>query len=214
MPTQYLAPGRNLKASIGANLRQSRDFCSRVKAEVACTRALPDPPQLSRYAHTLNNPCVVARNESGPGSEPATPPTLLVVPLWYRLLCPIRPDRRRAGTVGTRGTLRDASTPRAVRLGAERSLVRIQSPRLGGSPLPKRAFSISGSRQRAGDGRRGTSRGTKRLPYGVRCGQCPGCRVPGARPAASGRGDAARSARGGFCPHEGYQTTVGRPNLR
>ena len=31
--------------------------------------------------------------------------------------------------MGTRGTLRDASTPTACRLGAERSLVRIQSPR-------------------------------------------------------------------------------------
>ena len=52
------------------------------------------------------------------------------VPLWYPLRRPFRPDRLRRGTTGTRGTLRDASTPIAPRLGAERSLVQIQSPRL------------------------------------------------------------------------------------
>lgn len=51
---------------------------------------------------------------------------------WYRLgtdcpsdistLCP-------GGDVGDAGTLRDASTPTATRLGAERLLVRIRSPR-------------------------------------------------------------------------------------
>ena len=51
----------------------------------------------------------------------------------------------------------DASTPHAARLGAERSLVQIQSPRLGGSPLGKRAFGISEPAKRGSDGRRGTS---------------------------------------------------------
>ena len=46
--------------------------------------------------------------------------------------------------MGTRGTLTDASTPEAVRLGAERSRVQISPPRLGESPLGKRAFGISG----------------------------------------------------------------------
>ena len=68
---------------------------------------------------------------------------LLVVPLWYRLLRPMCPDRPQAGTMGTLGTLTDASTPIAVRLGAERSRVQISPPRLGGSPLRKRALGIS-----------------------------------------------------------------------
>ena len=54
----------------------------------------------------------------------------VVVPLSYRVLRPMRPESPRPWTMGTRGTLRDASTPTACRLGAERSLVRIQSPRL------------------------------------------------------------------------------------
>ena len=81
--------------------------------------------RLRSQAYALDDPWVVARNESGPRSEPAT----VVVPLWYRLLRPMRPDRPPPGTMGTRGTLRDASTPVACRLGAERSLVQIQSPR-------------------------------------------------------------------------------------
>jgi hypothetical protein len=35
--------------------------------------------------------------------------------------------------MGTQGTLRDASTLKSARLGAERSLVQIQSPRFSGS---------------------------------------------------------------------------------
>ena len=42
--------------------------------------------------------------------------------------------------MGTLGTLRDASTLIAARLGAERSPVQIRPPRLRGSPLRKRAF--------------------------------------------------------------------------
>jgi len=53
--------------------------------------------------------------QSDPRDAPAA------VPLWYRLLRPIRPDRSRSGTMGTRGTLRDASTLIGCRLGAERS---------------------------------------------------------------------------------------------
>jgi hypothetical protein len=42
----------------------------------------------------------------------------------------MRPACPRLGTVGTPGTIRDASTPVAARLGVERLLVQIQSPRL------------------------------------------------------------------------------------
>ena len=48
-------------------------------------------------------------------------------PLWYRLLCPIRPDSRRPGTHGTRP---DAYGRRVRRLGAERSPVQDRPPRL------------------------------------------------------------------------------------
>jgi hypothetical protein len=61
---------------------------------------------------------------------PASKPATLVVPLWYRLLRPICPDRWCRGTMGMLGTLTDGSTPESARLGAERSLVQIQSPRL------------------------------------------------------------------------------------
>ena len=58
------------------------------------------------------------RGRSPPGGgfefEPAE-----AVPPWYRLLCPMRPDRRRAGTAGTRGTPRDTSTAIAARLGPD-----------------------------------------------------------------------------------------------
>ena len=53
-----------------------------------------------------------------------------MVPLWYRLVRPICPDRRRPGTMWTLQTLTDASAHESTRLGAERSLVQIQSPRL------------------------------------------------------------------------------------
>ena len=48
----------------------------------------------------------------------------------YRLLRPMRPDRPSVGTQGTAGTRTNASTGARCRLGAERSLVQIQSPRL------------------------------------------------------------------------------------
>jgi hypothetical protein len=82
-----------------------------------------------------------SETESGPGFKIGD---LVVVPLWYRLLCPMRPDRPRPGTMGTPGRLADASTPEGARLGAERSPVQIRPPRLGGSPLLKRACGISG----------------------------------------------------------------------
>src|SRR5436190_18381237 len=63
---------------------------------------------------------VVARNESGPGSEPTT----AVVPLWYRLLRLPSPERPRPGTMGTRGTL---PIPKGVRLGVERSPLAIRT---------------------------------------------------------------------------------------
>jgi hypothetical protein len=85
-----------------------------------------------------------------------------LVPLWYRLLCPMCPDRPRTGTMGTQGTLRDASTLNAVRLGAERSPVQIRPPRLCESPLRERAFGISSPGARAGKRCRGTGVGTKR----------------------------------------------------
>ena len=59
---------------------------------------------------------------------PRTGPT--VVPPWYRLIRPMRPDRPDPWTHWTFWTLTDASTPSASRLGAERSLVQIRSPRL------------------------------------------------------------------------------------
>jgi hypothetical protein len=89
------------------------------------------------------------RNSVGFKSHPGYAPTTVVVPLWYRLLRPMCPTCPRLGTAGTAGTLMDASTPHAARLGAERSLVQVQSPRLARSPLPKRAFGISGSREQA-----------------------------------------------------------------
>jgi hypothetical protein len=97
-----------------------------------------------------------------------------LVPLWYRLLCPMCPDRPRTGTMGTQGTLRDASTLNAVRLGAERSPVQIRPPRLSRSPVPKRVFGISGFLVESPRGPRGTARGTncaggdERLPIQVR----------------------------------------------
>ena len=50
-------------------------------------------------AHSLHDPWVVARNESGPGSAPAT----AVGPRWYRLPRPMRPDHPPPGTMGTGG---------------------------------------------------------------------------------------------------------------
>jgi hypothetical protein len=64
----------------------------------------------------------------------------LHVPRWYRLLSPIRPGNARAGTMRTVGTLVDASTYPAARLGAERSSVQIRPPRLAGGPLSEAAF--------------------------------------------------------------------------
>ena len=52
------------------------------------------------------------------------------VPLWYRMHRPICPECPPTWTMGTKGTPRGASLPLARRLGAERSLVQIQSPRL------------------------------------------------------------------------------------
>src|SRR4051812_9360886 len=54
---------------------------------------------------------------------------LPVVPPWYRLLRPMRPDRPEPWTHWTFWTPLDAPTRSACRLGAERSLVQIQSPR-------------------------------------------------------------------------------------
>ena len=51
---------------------------------------------------------------------------------------------------GTLGTLRDASTPIAIRLGAGRSLVQIQSPRLHECPLTERAFGLFARREMPG----------------------------------------------------------------
>ena len=53
-----------------------------------------------------------------------------VVPPWYRMHRPMRPGSPPTGTMGTAGTPPDGSTPSLCRLGAERSLVQIQSPRL------------------------------------------------------------------------------------
>jgi ketosteroid isomerase-like protein len=64
------------------------------------------------------------------------------VPLWYRLLRPMRPGRPRRGRSGRGGRPRDAPTPEAARLGAERSRVQISPPRLLESPLGKRALGI------------------------------------------------------------------------
>src|SRR4051794_20920458 len=66
-----------------------------------------------------------------------------VVPPWYRLLRPMRPDRRERWTHRTFWTLVDGSTRTARRLGAERSLVQIQSPRSGGQRV-----SVTGRRAR------------------------------------------------------------------
>jgi hypothetical protein len=61
-----------------------------------------------------------------------SPPNVwgVVVPLWYRLLRPMHPDRPRMWTHRTIRTLPDTSTPVACRLGAERSPVQIRPPRL------------------------------------------------------------------------------------
>ena len=64
-----------------------------------------------------------------------------VVPLWYRMHRPICPDRPRRWTHRKRRTLRDTKTPESARLGAERSLVQIQSPRL--KSLLTRGFSFA-----------------------------------------------------------------------
>jgi hypothetical protein len=66
---------------------------------------------------------LLSEKRIGPGSELATG----VVPLWYRPLRPMSPDSPPTWTVETVGTLRDASTPIAARLGAESS--RIRQPR-------------------------------------------------------------------------------------
>jgi hypothetical protein len=58
--------------------------------------------------------------------------TTPAVPLWYRLLRPMRPDRPRTRTHRTVWTPTDTSTPAACRLGAERSRVQIAPPRLQG----------------------------------------------------------------------------------
>ena len=50
----------------------------------------------------------------------------LLAPPWYRVLCPMGPESPRPGT---RGTSQDRSTHLRRRLGAERLLVQIQSPR-------------------------------------------------------------------------------------
>ena len=79
--------------------------------------------------------CMSHRETNRPDFNRSHLPTLLVAPLWYRLLCPMCPDRPRAGTMGTRGTPTDASTPVAARLGAERSPVQIRPPRLSQAPM-------------------------------------------------------------------------------
>ena len=81
-----------------------------------------------RQAFSLDDPCVVARDVSGPRFEPAA----AVVPLWYRLIRPMCPDRPGPWTRRTIRALTDASTPAACRLGAERSRVQIPPPRLRG----------------------------------------------------------------------------------
>ena len=58
---------------------------------------------------------------SADGRLPCCEPTTAVVALWYRLLCPMCLGGPRPGTMGTRGTPTEASTPEAARLGAGRS---------------------------------------------------------------------------------------------
>ena len=71
-----------------------------------------------------------------------------------RLIRPMCPDRSRSGTPET---LRDAWTPTTCRLGAERSLVQIQSPRLRrrvpASPHP-RTLRLASNAEDFGDGER------------------------------------------------------------
>src|SRR3954453_3288774 len=95
----------------------------------AAAMAAPDAPSAAARMSFL------AVIESGrslvPHSSPrATADSGRVVPPWYRLLRPMRPDRPEPWTHRTFWTLTEASTRPACRLGAERSLVQIQSPRL------------------------------------------------------------------------------------
>ncbi len=85
----------------------------------------------------FNRPAAAGQSTSYPGRSPRAllsldglPLWVVVVPPWYRLLCLMRPNCLSRGTVGTRGTRSDGSTGGRRRLGAERSLVQIQSPRL------------------------------------------------------------------------------------
>ena len=60
-----------------------------------------------------------------------------VVPLRYRLLCPIRPMSRRSGKAEPAGTAADTSSRRVRRLGAGRSQVQILSPRSATRRVPR-----------------------------------------------------------------------------
>ena len=106
-----------------------------------------------------------------------------MVPLWYPMHRPICPDRPRSWTHRNRWTLRDTSAPESARLGAERSLVQIQSPRCSKTVRVAAVLRVNGNQGYPWPGTNGeqffrevavrgfTSAGSKCRPV-----RCRGCR--------------------------------------
>ncbi len=114
-------------------------------------------PMRRWQVHSLDYPCVVARNESGPGSESALSSWYRFSTDCYAVCIQIVHRRGRNGRSGRSQTYRHR-----LHVGwGGRSPVQIRPPRPGESPLPERAFGISGRLVKRRRGRLGAACGTK-----------------------------------------------------
>ena len=130
-PTASTGPREPDEASASECPRERRQpqarFSFARRASVAAR--VPETPARDQERQYISPSGALARQTAG-RSENESDPCARVVPLWYPTHRLIRLDRSRMWSIGTQGTLRDASTPTACRLGAERSRVQISPPRL------------------------------------------------------------------------------------